>query len=77
MAGLRATTVFADPVINVAVVESRELQVDRASRRQFITGRLEPIAVIVREPDRTYAFNMDAQSVDIDRLNLPADFELE
>ena len=77
MASLRATTVFADPVINVAVVESRELQVDRASRRQFITGRLEPIAVIVREPDRTYAFNMDAQPVDIDRLNLPADFELE
>jgi hypothetical protein len=77
MASLRATTVFADRVINVAVVESRELQVDRASRRQFITGRLEPIAVIVREPDRTYAFDMDAQSVDIDRLNLPADFELE
>lgn len=77
MASLRATTVFADPVINVAVVESRELQVDRASRRQFITGRLEPIAVIVREADRTYAFDMDAQSIDIDRLNLPADFELE
>jgi hypothetical protein len=77
MASLRATTVFADRVINVAVVESRELQVDRASRRQFITGRLEPIAVIVREPDRTYAFDMGAQPVDIDRLNLPADFELE
>jgi len=77
MASLRATTVFADRVINVAVVESRELEVDRASRRQFITGRLEPIAVIVREPDRTYAFDMDAQSVDIDRLNLPADFEWE
>jgi hypothetical protein len=77
MTSLRATTVFADRVINVAVVESRELQVDRASRRQFITGRLEPIAVIVREADRTYAFDMAAQSVDIDRLNLPADFELE
>jgi hypothetical protein len=31
----------------------------------------------VREPDRTYAFDMGAQPVDIDRLNLPADFELE
>ena len=77
MASLRATTVFADRVINVAVVESRELEVDRASRRQFITGRLEPIAVIVREADRTYAFDMGAQSVDIDKWNLPADFELE
>jgi hypothetical protein len=76
MASLRATTVFADKRITVTAVESLALQLDRASHRQFITGHLEPIAVIVREPDRTYAFDMNAQLVDVDRLNLPADVEL-
>ena len=77
MASLRAKNVFADQGITVTAVESLELRVDRTNHRQFITGRLEPIAVIVRELDGTYAFDMDGQSVDIDRLDLPADFELK
>ena len=77
MASLRAKTVFADHGITVTAVESMELRFDRKNHPQFITGRLEPIAVIVKEPDRTHAFDMDAQPVDIDQLNLPADFELE
>jgi hypothetical protein len=77
MTSLRATTVFADRGIKVTVVESRELRVDRSSCRQFISGRLGPVAVVVRGPDGTSAFDMDAQSVDIDQLHLPADFELE
>jgi hypothetical protein len=77
MASLRAKTIFADQGITVTAVESLELRLDRTNHRQFITGRLEPIAVIVREADRTYAFDMGAQSVDIDKWNLPADFELE
>ncbi len=77
MASLRAKTVFADQGITVTAVESLELRFDRTNHRRFITGRLEPIAVIVREADRIYAFDMGAQSVDIDQLNLPADFDLE
>ena len=77
MASLRAKTVFADQGITVTAVESLELRFDTTDHRQFITGRLEPIAIIVREADRTYAFDMDAQSIDIVQLNLPANFELE
>ena len=77
MANLRAKTVFAEHGITVTAVESLEFQIDRTSHRQFITGRLEPLAVIVRDSDGTCAIDMDAQSVDIDQLNLPADFELE
>jgi hypothetical protein len=77
MASLRAKTVFADQGFTVTAVESLELQFDRTNHRQFITGRLEPIAVIVRETDRIYAFDMDGQSVDTDQLKLPADFDLE
>ena len=77
MASLRAKTVFADQGFTVTAVESLELQFDRTNHRQFITGRLEPIAVIVRETDRIYAFDMDDQSVDTNQLKLPADFDLE
>lgn len=38
-------------------------------------GSLKPIAIIVKEPDRTYALDLCGQPVAIDRLNLPADFE--
>jgi dihydrodipicolinate reductase len=75
MASLRAKTVFADQGITVTAVESLELRVDRTNHRQFISGSVEPIAVIVREADKTYAFDMDAQPIDIDQLNLPTDFE--
>jgi dihydrodipicolinate reductase len=75
MASLRGKTVFADQGITVTAVESLELRVDRANQRQFISGSVEPIAVIVREADKTYAFDMDAQPIDIDQLNMPTDFE--
>ena len=42
-----------------------------------MTGRLQPIAVIVKAPDRTYALDMEARLVDIDRFNLSAEFDLE
>jgi hypothetical protein len=71
MASLRTKTVFADKGITVTAVESVELWSDRTNHRQFITGRLEPIAVIVREADKTSAFDMGGQPVDIDRLDLP------
>ena len=77
MASLRAKTVFVNEGITVTTVESLELQPDRTNHCQFITGSLEPIAVIVRETDRIYAFDMDGQSVDTDQLKLPADFDLE
>lgn len=77
MATLRERTVFADQGLTVTVIESLELRTTGTRRRCFTTGNLEPIAVIVREPDRTYAIDMAAQPVDIDRMELPVDFELQ
>lgn len=77
MASLRTRTVFADERLAVTAVESLEIRCDGANHRGFMTGSLEPIAVIVREADRTYAFDMDAQLIDIERLDLPADLELD
>jgi hypothetical protein len=65
MASLREKTVFAGKGITVTAVESVELWSDRTNHRLLITGRLEPIAVIVRKADETCAFHLGGQPVDI------------
>lgn len=77
MTTLRARTVFSDEKLTVTAIESLTFRTDRTSRLRHMTASLTPIAVIVREQDRTYGFDMDAQPVDIDQMDLPADFELE
>jgi hypothetical protein len=71
MARLRTRTVFSDERLSVTAVESLEFRADRTSQKGYVIGNLEPIAIIVREPDKTYAIGMDAQPVDVDQLNLP------
>ena len=73
MTRLRATTVFSSPGLTVTAIESVAFRVDRMGNARWMTGRVEPIAVIVSESGRTSAFDTDGQSLDIDRLNLPAD----
>ena len=73
MTRLRATTVFSSPGLTVTAIESVACRVDSMGNARWVTGCLEPIAVIVKEPGRTSAFDTEGQLVDIDRLNLPAD----
>ncbi len=77
MAEVRARTVFSDHEITVTAVESVEFQTNISNRRRFAVGSLRPIAVIVREPGRTYALDMAAKPVDIEAIGLPADFDFE
>jgi hypothetical protein len=77
MANVRASTVFADDRFTLIAIESLEFQTDRTDHRRLVTGSLKPVAVIIREADKTCAFDMNAQPVDIDRLELPAGIELE
>lgn len=60
MASLRERTVFADQGLTVTVMESLELNTSRTNRGRFTTGNLKPIAVVVREPDRTWTFDIDS-----------------
>ena len=77
MATVRARSLYSDEQFTVTAMELFEARIDRANSRRFVTGSLKPIAVIVREPDRTYAIDMAGQPVGIHRMDLPADFELE
>jgi hypothetical protein len=77
MTRLRATTVFSSPGLTITAIESVAFRVDTMGHARWMTGHLEPIAVIVKEPGRTIAFDTDGQTVDVDRLDLPADFVTE
>ena len=70
---LRARTVFADDRLKVAVIESLELNSVRRCGGALVTGSLKPIAVIVRQPGRAYALDMDAQPLDLEQLDLRLD----
>ena len=74
---VRARTIFRDEKRSVTALESREFRTDRSNHGCLLIGSLKPIAVIVREPDRTYALDISAGPVDIKQLELPADLDLE
>ena len=76
MDSLRATVLFSDDTLTVTVVESLLLRTDRSNRGRFLFASLRPVAVVVKARGRTYALDMNAQPVDIDRLDLPPDFEV-
>ena len=60
MATLRERTVFADDRLSVTVTESLELQISRTNRKCFMIGNMLPITVVVREPAKTYAIDIDS-----------------
>jgi hypothetical protein len=70
MTTLRARTVFSDEKVTVTTLELLEFRTDRTNHLRYVTGDLRPMAIIVKEPDRTYAFDMAAQPIDIERLDL-------
>ena len=70
MMTLRARTVLSGTDLTVTAIESLEIHTDRAHRIRYVTAELQPVAIIVKEPGRTYALDMAAQPIDIDRFDL-------
>jgi dihydrodipicolinate reductase len=77
MTRLRARTVFSDDTLTVTAVEKLALQSDKLNRKCFLIGSLQPVAVIVKTPDRTYTLDLAAQPLDLDQVELPAGLDLE
>ena len=75
MATLRTSTVFVDENFTLTAIESLDVHTGGTDDWGYWRGSLKPIAVIVREPDRTYALDMTGQPVDTDQLDLPNDLE--
>ena len=77
MSMLRAKTVFGDGKVTVTAIEALELQAGTEHPGRYVTGILRPIAVVVKEPGRSRAFDMAGQPVDIQGLDLPTGLDLE
>lgn len=63
---LSTNVVFDDQRFTVTVVQSLEFRTGSLNHKRFLTGSLKPVAVVVKEPDRSYVLDMDGQSGDID-----------
>jgi hypothetical protein len=70
MTTLRARTVFSDEKVTVTALELLDFRTDKLNHVRYVTGDLRPMAIIVKERDRTYALDMAAQPIDIERLDL-------
>jgi hypothetical protein len=70
MTTLRARTVFSDDKVTVTALELLEFRTNKSKHVRYVTGDLRPMAILVKEPDRTYALDMAAQPIDIERLDL-------
>ena len=77
MTRLRARTVFSDDTLTVTAVEKLALQSDTLECVCFLSGSLQPVAVIVKTPDKVFALDMAAQPLDLDQVELPTGFDLE
>ena len=66
---IRSRTIYSDAALTVRVVESVETWRSQSTGRCGLTGRIEPVAVIVRAPDGEYALDIDAQPIDEDCLS--------
>ena len=66
MGELRTRTIFADHRFTIVAVESVACRHGGAACGHHLTVSLKPVAVVVKEPDRTYAVDMEAKPVSID-----------
>ena len=67
MAELRARTIFADRRFTVIAVESVVLLHGDKGHGRYLAANMKPVAVVVKEPNRTYAVDMEAMPISIDR----------
>jgi len=67
MAVLRARTIFADHRFTVIAVESVVLRHGDKGHGRYLAANMKPVAVVVKEPNRTYAVDMEAMPISIDR----------
>ena len=66
---LRIREIYSDTARTVSVVEAVESWDVRSAGHRHVIGRLEPLAVVIRDPDREYAFDLDGERLAPERLS--------
>lgn len=65
---LRVREIHSDTVRTVSVVESAKTWRGRTPLRCHVMCRIEPVAIIVRDPDGQRGYDVNAEPIDADRL---------
>ena len=68
MQSLRANKIHHDDRLLLVVVQSVELLHSKCGALCHLYGRLEPVALVVADTERSYAVDMQAESVDLEPL---------
>lgn len=68
MGKLRASEIFRNPRLLLIAIESISFQYNKTVKLSHLSGKIEPIAVIVCSPDRTYALDMEAKPAPFEKL---------
>lgn len=68
MRKLRSREIFSDSQVTLLVVESVDMQRGTSDTHCHCHGNLQPVAVVVRTPEQSYAMDMDAKPVDLSEL---------
>ncbi len=68
MGKLRTSEFFNDSNLTLIAVESVDLRYHKTNSSCVLHGSIDPVAVIVRSADGTYALDMEAKPVNLDQI---------
>lgn len=70
---LRASEIYRDSRFLLIAVESVSFQHHQMDQFSQISAKIEPVAIVVCGPKKSYALDMEAQALDLEKLqqNLP------
>ena len=68
MGRLRTSELFNDSKLTLIAVESVDLRYHKNNTSCVLHGSINPVAVIVRSADGSYALDMEAKPVNLDQL---------
>ena len=68
VATLRASTVYRDGPLTVLAVESAESSARRGYGHWYVSGVMNPVAIVVCGPGERYAVDPNGQPLDLDEL---------
>ncbi len=68
MGKLRTREFFNDYKFTLIAVESVDLRYDKTNTSCVLHGSIEPVAVIVRSTDQTYALDMESKPINLDQF---------
>ncbi len=68
MTAYRVREFFNDGALSLTAVESLDLHTSRSNVGSYISGSIDPVAIIVSDQTGTYALDIHAQTLTLEQL---------